>query len=108
MRFDEYGNVVGNVYIRKVERKDGKLVNAVVKTYPDVSQFWTYKPEEFLKQPVYSRDFRRRRIWRTDLFLHLPADSGEVSLPTRQRGSRVGVCSAVTPFRSPPPFSGEK
>ena len=22
-----------------------------------VSQFWTYKPEEFLKQPVYSRDF---------------------------------------------------
>jgi branched-chain amino acid transport system substrate-binding protein len=57
MRFDEYGNVVGNLYIRKVERKDGKLVNAVVKTYPDVSQFWTYKPEEFLKQPVYSRDF---------------------------------------------------
>jgi branched-chain amino acid transport system substrate-binding protein len=57
MRFDEYGNVVGNNYIRKVERKDGKLVNAVVKTYPDVSQFWTYKPDEFLKQPVYSRDF---------------------------------------------------
>jgi branched-chain amino acid transport system substrate-binding protein len=22
-----------------------------------VSQFWTYKPEEFLKNPVYSRDF---------------------------------------------------
>jgi branched-chain amino acid transport system substrate-binding protein len=57
MHFDQYGNVVGNNYIRKVERKDGKLVNAVVKTYPDVSQFWTYKPEEFLKQPVYSRDF---------------------------------------------------
>ena len=38
-------------------RKDGKLVNAVVKTYPDLSQFWTYKPEEFLKEPVYSRDF---------------------------------------------------
>ena len=57
VRFDEFGNVVGNIYIRKVERKDGKLVNAVVKTYPDVSQFWTYKPEEFLKNPVYSRDF---------------------------------------------------
>ncbi|HET9579338.1 MAG TPA: ABC transporter substrate-binding protein [Usitatibacter sp.] len=53
--FDAYGNVVGNVYIRKVERKDGRLVNAVVKTYPDVSQFWTYPPEEFLKNPVYSR-----------------------------------------------------
>ena len=55
--FDTYGNVVGNVYIRKVERKDGRLVNAVVHTYPNVSQFWTYKPEEFLKNPVYSRDW---------------------------------------------------
>jgi branched-chain amino acid transport system substrate-binding protein len=55
--FDQYGNVVGNVYIRRVERKDGKLVNRVIKTYPNVSQFWTYKPEEFLKNPVYSRDY---------------------------------------------------
>src|SRR6267142_1195450 len=55
--FDEYGNVIGNVYIRKVERKDGRLVNTVIYTYPDVSQFWTYKPEEFLKNPVYSRDW---------------------------------------------------
>jgi branched-chain amino acid transport system substrate-binding protein len=53
--FDTYGNVVGNVYIRKVERKEGRLVNAVIHTYPNVSQFWTYKPEEFLKNPVYSR-----------------------------------------------------
>jgi len=56
VRFDQYGNVVGNVYIRRVERKDGKLVNTVIETYPDVSQFWTYKPEDYLKQPVYSRD----------------------------------------------------
>jgi len=56
VRFDEYGNVVGNVYIRKVERKGGRLVNTVVKTYPDVSQFWTYDPAAFLKQPVYARD----------------------------------------------------
>ena len=55
--FDTYGNVVGNVYIRKVERKDGRLVNRVIRTYPNVSQFWTYKPEEFLKNPVYSRDY---------------------------------------------------
>jgi branched-chain amino acid transport system substrate-binding protein len=55
--FDSYGNVVGNVYIRKVERKEGRLVNSVIHTYPNVSQFWTYKPEEFLKNPVYSRDF---------------------------------------------------
>jgi branched-chain amino acid transport system substrate-binding protein len=55
--FDQYGNVVGSVYIRKVERKDGRLVNRVIKTYPNVSQFWTYKPAEFLKNPVYSRDY---------------------------------------------------
>jgi branched-chain amino acid transport system substrate-binding protein len=57
VRFDQYGNVVGNVYIRKVARKEGRLVNTVIHTYPNVSQFWTYKPEEFLKNPVYSRDF---------------------------------------------------
>src|SRR5947209_6441499 len=57
VRFDQYGNVVGNVYIRKVARKEGRLVNTVIHTYPNVSQFWTYKPDEFLKNPVYSRDY---------------------------------------------------
>src|SRR5437667_719678 len=55
--FDEYGNIVGNVYIRKVERKEGRLGNAVIYTYPNVSQFWTYDAKEFLKNPVYSRDW---------------------------------------------------
>jgi branched-chain amino acid transport system substrate-binding protein len=55
--FDDYGNVVGSIYIRKVEKKDGKLVNTNIQTYPNVSQFWTYDPKEFLKQPVYSRDW---------------------------------------------------
>jgi branched-chain amino acid transport system substrate-binding protein len=55
--FDEFGNVVGNIYIRKVEKKDGKYLNTVVKTYPNVSQFWTYGKDEFLKNPVYSRDY---------------------------------------------------
>ncbi len=57
VHFDEYGNVVGDVYIRQVQRKDGRLVNAVVKTYPNVSQFWTYDPKQFLANPVYSRDW---------------------------------------------------
>ena len=57
VRFDEYGNVIGNVYVRKVERKNGRLVNTVIKTYPNVSQFWTYDPATFLKAPVYSRDY---------------------------------------------------
>jgi len=57
VRFDEFGNVIGNVYIRKVTKSDGRLVNSVVKTYPDVSQFWTYDKAAFLKNPVYSRDY---------------------------------------------------
>jgi branched-chain amino acid transport system substrate-binding protein len=55
--FDSLGNVVGNVFIRRLERKDGKLVNTIVKTYSDVSQFWTYDPKQYLAQPVYSRDY---------------------------------------------------
>jgi branched-chain amino acid transport system substrate-binding protein len=57
IKFDDYGNVVGNIDIRKVEKKDGRLVNAPIYTYRDVSQFWTYEPKAFLKQPVYSRDW---------------------------------------------------
>jgi branched-chain amino acid transport system substrate-binding protein len=54
---DKYGNAVGSVFIRKCERKDGKLVNTNIKTYPNVSQFWTYAEADFLKNPVYSRDW---------------------------------------------------
>ncbi|CEJ13450.1 hypothetical protein BN1110_03766 [bacterium YEK0313] len=54
-RLDSYGNPIQKIYIRKTERREGRLVNTVVKTYDDVSQFWTYKPEAFLAAPVYSR-----------------------------------------------------
>jgi len=57
IRFDDYGNPIQNIYVRKVERVGGKLQNTVIHTFPNVSQFWTYKPEEFLKNPVYSRDY---------------------------------------------------
>jgi branched-chain amino acid transport system substrate-binding protein len=56
-RFDAYGNAVGDVHIRRAERKDGRLVNAIIHTYPNVSQFWTYDQAEFLKNPVYSREW---------------------------------------------------
>jgi branched-chain amino acid transport system substrate-binding protein len=54
---DALGNPVMDVQIRKVERKDGQLVNSVVKVYPGVTQFWTYGRKEFLANPVYSRDY---------------------------------------------------
>lgn len=54
---DALGNPVMDIYVRKVERKGGKLSNTVIKTYPSVSQFWTYNTREFLANPVYSRDY---------------------------------------------------
>ncbi len=56
-------NPVQNIYIKKVEKKKmfgypkAELWNVVIKTYPNVSQYWTYGKEKFLKQPVYSRNF---------------------------------------------------
>jgi len=55
--FDHLGNVVGSFYIRRCERKNGRLVNTTIKTYDDVSQFWSYDEKWFLAQPVYSRDY---------------------------------------------------
>jgi branched-chain amino acid transport system substrate-binding protein len=57
IKFDHLGNVVGDVFIRKCERKNGQLVNTVIKTYSNVSQFWTYDEKAFLANPVYSRDY---------------------------------------------------
>jgi branched-chain amino acid transport system substrate-binding protein len=61
--FDDMRNPVHNIYIKKVEKKKlfgyekEELWNTVIKTYPNVGQFWTYGKDAFLKQPVYSRDF---------------------------------------------------
>jgi len=55
--FDEAGNVVITDYIRRADKVNGKIVNKIVKVYPNVSQFWTYDPKWFLQQPVYSRDY---------------------------------------------------
>jgi branched-chain amino acid transport system substrate-binding protein len=57
VRIDHLGNVVGNVFIVETAREGGQLVNRIVKTYPEVSQFWTYDEAWFLAQPVYSRDY---------------------------------------------------
>jgi branched-chain amino acid transport system substrate-binding protein len=56
-------NPVQNIYIKKVEKNKmfgydkAELWNTVIKTYPAVSQYWTYGKAKFLAQPVYSRTF---------------------------------------------------
>jgi branched-chain amino acid transport system substrate-binding protein len=54
---DAHGNPIQTIYVRKVERVGGKLQNTVIATIPSVSQFWKYKPDEYLKQPLYTRDY---------------------------------------------------
>jgi branched-chain amino acid transport system substrate-binding protein len=57
IRLDKHGNPVHNIYIRRVERKEGRLQNTVIHTIESVSQFWNYPEAEFLKQPPYSRNY---------------------------------------------------
>lgn len=54
---DAYNNAVNDMYVIKVIEKDGKPYRETIETLPKVSQFWTVAPEEFLKQPVFSRSF---------------------------------------------------
>ncbi len=62
LRLDEYGKPILNVYVRKVERKNGELVNTTVATYPNVSQFWSYEPKAFIAGPQFSRDVPAARF----------------------------------------------
>lgn len=57
IKFDRFGNVIGDFFIRRLEKVNGKLVNKTVKTYNNVSQFWTYNEKDFLSKPVYSRNY---------------------------------------------------
>jgi branched-chain amino acid transport system substrate-binding protein len=59
VRLDAYGNPIYDVQIRKVVRRaDGKYWNVPIDVFPNVSQFWKYDPEAYMKQPPYSRTFQ--------------------------------------------------
>jgi branched-chain amino acid transport system substrate-binding protein len=61
IKFDHLNNVIGNFYVRRVVKEGAKyglkLWNKTIKTYDNVSQFWTWPEAEFLAHPVYSRDY---------------------------------------------------
>nr|PZM91866.1 MAG: hypothetical protein DIU77_16420 [Thermocrispum agreste] len=57
IRFDDHHNIVGPVYLTEATRRaDGTIWNVPVETFDAQSQFWNKSPEEYLKQPVFSRD----------------------------------------------------
>jgi branched-chain amino acid transport system substrate-binding protein len=61
--FDKRRNPIENIYVKKVEKKKmfgydkEELWNTVIKTYENVGQFGQFKEDEFLKTPVYSREY---------------------------------------------------
>ena len=61
VKFDHLGNIVGLFFVRRLGTEGAKyglkLWNKTIKTYENVSQFWTWPEAEFLAHPVYSRDY---------------------------------------------------
>ncbi len=65
-QLDPYGHPIQNIYIRKVEKVKSTLDfmgggatkwNVVIDKIPNVSQFWKWDPEEYMKQPSYSQGY---------------------------------------------------
>jgi branched-chain amino acid transport system substrate-binding protein len=54
LSMDKYHNPINNLYILKVDRANHKVKLAEI---PNGSQFWTEGAQQFLKHPVFSRDF---------------------------------------------------
>ena len=60
LKLDAYDNPIQNVYISRIQKIKHPvlgevLTNVPIKTYPAVSQFWTWSPEEYLKRGPYKR-----------------------------------------------------
>ncbi|MQA95278.1 MAG: ABC transporter substrate-binding protein [Streptosporangiales bacterium] len=60
---DPYGAPVFNTYIREVRPGPYGPWNVPIKTYPRVSQFWKYDPAEFLRHPVYGKNYQGDGPW---------------------------------------------
>jgi len=57
VEIDDFNHPIQNVYIRKVEKVNGALQNTIIKTYENVSQFWTYGAAAVLARPVFTKDY---------------------------------------------------
>lgn len=54
IKFDQYHQVIRDLYYAEVKKVDGKYVNVIFDKIPQVSQFWKWSPEEYLKMPMYN------------------------------------------------------
>jgi branched-chain amino acid transport system substrate-binding protein len=58
LKWDEFNNTVGSVYIREVQEVDGKLYNVPIKEFPAVDQWLGLDPEESMARESYSQSFQ--------------------------------------------------
>jgi branched-chain amino acid transport system substrate-binding protein len=64
MRLDSQGNPIEDIYMTKLEpppapfNKYSAAWNAVLKVYPNQSQFGPFNPQEFMAQPPYTTSFQ--------------------------------------------------
>lgn len=56
VKFDEYHNIVQDMYLNRVAEVDGQYVNEVFEIVPEVGQYWTFDAEEFNAALPFGRD----------------------------------------------------
>ena len=52
-KLDKYHNPIQNIDIALCKKQGKEYYFDIVETYPNVSQFWKWSPEEFMKMPLY-------------------------------------------------------
>jgi branched-chain amino acid transport system substrate-binding protein len=55
VKLDKYQQAVLTAYIRKAEKVGNEYQNTIIDTIPNVSQFWKWTPEAYMKGPKYVR-----------------------------------------------------
>lgn len=54
---DEYNRQVRDFYIVELVDEGGTITDRLIETVPAVTQFWTFNQQEFLSNPIFSRDY---------------------------------------------------
>ena len=54
---DEFNRQVRDFYIVELVDEGGTITDSLVETVPAVTQFWTFDQDEFLANPLFSRDY---------------------------------------------------
>lgn len=57
VKVDPYNVAIRNFYLVKLVNQNGKIAPQIVKTFPNVSEFWIFPPKTILALPVFSKNF---------------------------------------------------